>query len=388
MDARERKVRELFARAIELHPNEREQLLLSECADEAMRAELSSLLSFHETRDERFDLPAMEDERVAKAAGTSAAAKALRAGDRVGRYSISRVIGIGGMGIVYEAHRDDGAEDIPKKVALKVIRPGLLTATNLKRFAREAQLLSRLAHPAIARVYEAGTYQHGRTEAPFLAMELVEGRPLHEHARRESLAISARLELFIRVCEGVQHAHERAVIHRDIKPANILVHGKGGSAQPKILDFGVARLTGDEGRMTTLRTTLGQLIGTLAYMSPEHVSAEGGEPKAASDVYSLGVVLFELLTGRQPYELDGQSVMECVRTILNKEPARAGSVDSRLKGDIDSIIRKAMSKSPEDRYDSAASLATDIRKHLAGETVSVRELSAFDKLRRIARRSR
>src|SRR5262249_52547967 len=200
------------------------------------------------------------------------------------------------------------------------------------------QILGRLRHPGIAQIYEAGVADDGQ---PFFALELVHGLALDEHARRRSLGAAGRLELLARVCDAVQHAHEQGVVHRDLKPSNVLVDGEG---QPRVLDFGVARATDAGMATTTAHTRTGQLVGTLSYMSPEQVAADPSALDARSDVYTLGVILYELLAGRLPYPLEHLPLPEGARGIREREPSRLGSIDSVFRGDVGTIAGKALGK--------------------------------------------
>jgi WD40 repeat protein len=294
----------------------------------------------------------------------------------IGRYRILRRVGEGGMGTVYEAEQ----ENPRRTVALKVILPGLLAPGLIKRFTREAQILGRLQHPGIAAVYEAGLAAEGQL---FFAMEYVRGQRLDVHARLRSLTLPARLELLARVCDAVQHAHDRGVIHRDLKPANILVDETG---QPKVLDFGVARATDADLQTTAGRTQAGQLLGTLRYMSPEQVAADPAAIDPRSDIYALGVILYELLAGRLPYPLDDLPLPEVGRVIREVEPSRLGAVAAHLRGDVETIVAKALEKDKAQRYASAAELASDIRRHLGNEPIRARPPSALYHVRKFVRR--
>jgi tetratricopeptide (TPR) repeat protein/predicted Ser/Thr protein kinase len=295
---------------------------------------------------------------------------------RVGRYRILRLLGEGGMGVVYEAEQDH-----PRRtVALKVIRPGLVSPRLLKRFAQETQILGRLHHPGIAPIYDAGVAEDGQ---PFFALELIHGEPLDEYARLGSLTLPTRLELLARVCDAVQHAHEQGVIHRDLKPGNILVDQTG---QPRVLDFGVARELDDDLRSSADCTRTGQLLGTLSYMSPEQVATDPAGLDCRSDVYTLGVILFELLAGRLPYSLEHLSLPEVARVIREQEPARLGALDARYRGDVETIVARALEKDPTRRYPSAAELAADIRRHLRHEPIRARPPSPLYQLGKFARR--
>src|SRR5262249_44970144 len=264
----------------------------------------------------------------------------------IGHYRILRELGAGGMGTVYEAEQDNPR----RSVALKVIRGGLAAPALIKRFTHEAQILGRLHHPGIAQIYEAGLTEEGQ---PYFAMELIRGLSLDRYVRNHSLDVPARLGLFAKVCDAVTHAHEQGVIHRDLKPGNILVDETG---QPKVLDFGVARATDADLQTTTGRTEIGQLIGTLSYMSPEQVTADPAALDPRSDVYALGVLLFELLADRLPYRVEHLPLPEVVRVILEQEPSRLGSINRRFRGDVETIVAKALEKDKARRYASAGEL--------------------------------
>ena len=279
------------------------------------------------------------------------------------------------MGTVYKAEQDQ-----PRRiVALKVIKPGFLTADLLRRFGRESEVLGRLQHPGIAQIYEAGTADGGQT--PYFAMEYVAGVSLTDYAVSGGLDTSGKLDLVARICDAVHHAHQRGVIHRDLKPANILIDATG---QPKVLDFGIARLT-DADVKATMGTDLGQLVGTLPYMSPEQVGADPLDLDTRSDVYALGVILFELLAGRLPYPI-GRELTEAARLITEEEPPALGSLDRAWRGDVETIAAKTLEKAPERRYQSAAELAADIRRYLAHEPIEARAPTTIYQLRKFARR--
>ncbi|MHC4587986.1 MAG: serine/threonine protein kinase [Planctomycetota bacterium] len=349
----------------------------------AMRGEQRSLLKQHDASQPFMDDPALgPDFDAARAEAQTADAPEPPAATReIGRYQVNRTIGSGGMGAVYEA-----VQDHPRRlVALKVLRHGAASRQAMKRFRHEAEILGRLRHPNIAQIYEAGTFDTGEGAQPFFAMELVKGRPLLEYAESRELGARQRLELLVKVCEAVQHAHLKGVIHRDLKPDNILVDDSG---EPKILDFGVARVTDSDVQVTTMRTDIGQLIGTVPYMSPEQVAGDPGELDARSDVYALGVVVYELLTGCLPYDLRDKAIPEAVRIIGEQDPTPLSSVSRVFRGDIDTIVAKALEKEKARRYQSAAELATDIRHHLSDEPIVARPASAFYQLRKFARRNK
>ena len=303
----------------------------------------------------------------------------LRAGplpERIGRYRVIKTLGEGGMGVVYLAEQ----ENTHRQVALKVVRPGVASSRTLSRLKHEAEVLAQLQHPGIAQVFEAGTNDTGHGEQPYFAMELIKGQTLSAHAEQHRLDTRQRLELLARVCDAVQHAHQKGVIHRDLKPGNILVDHTG---QPKILDFGVARATAEDAQLTVLQTDIGQLVGTLPYMSPEQVEGHPGDLDTRSDVYSLGVVAYQLLTGRLPYNLKDRTVPEMTRIIAEQDPTPIDSTDRALRGDIRTIIDKALEKDRSRRYPSAAMLAADIRHYLNDEPISARPAGTLYQLRKL-----
>lgn len=298
---------------------------------------------------------------------------------RLGAYTLIDLLGEGGMGSVYLAEQDR-----PKRmVALKLIRPGLVTPRLLKRFELESEMLARLQHPGIAQVFEAGASPTPDGIQPYFAMEYVRGPTLTAFARDQSLSTRERLALFVRVCDAVHHAHQKGVIHRDLKPANILVNVPEGvdptnrtavvaAAQPKVLDFGVARAADADAASNTMQTEAGQLIGTLSYMSPEQVAADPAGLDTRSDVYTLGVILFELLSGRLPHAVSDKTIPEAVRAISEDEPALLSSVDRSLAGDAQTIVGRALEKDRERRYQSASELSADIERMLRNEPILAR----------------
>ncbi len=297
----------------------------------------------------------------------------------IGRYRILSLLGEGGMGAVYEAEQ----EHPQRTVALKVIRAGYATAEMLRRFENETQALGRLQHPGIAQIYDAGTAETPFGYQPYFAMELVHGQTLLTYCETHQLNPRQRLELVAKICDAVQHAHQRGLIHRDLKPANILVDEAG---QPRILDFGVARLT-DSDAHATRQTDIGQLVGTLAYMSPEQVLGDPAEIDTRSDVYALGIILYELLAGKLPYTI-GRQLHDAVRVIREEEPARLSSVHRTYRGDVETIVARALEKDKSRRYASAAELAADIRRYLHHEPIVARPPSTTYQLQKFARRNR
>jgi serine/threonine protein kinase/Tfp pilus assembly protein PilF len=318
------------------------------------------------------------DSNGAPVAPAALASEAADAGPRLAfaRYRIVRLIGEGGMGSVYEAEQDRPS----RTVALKIIKPGISSPRLLRRFEQESEALGRLQHPGIAHIYEAGTADTGFGPQPYFAMEFIRGRTLTDYAEAARLPLRARLEIVARIAEAAHHAHQRGLIHRDLKPANILVDESG---QPKILDFGVARTTDSE---VTLQTDAGQLLGTLAYMSPEQVLGDPLEIDARSDVYALGVVLYELLAGRLPYTIG--RLPETIRAIREEEPLRLGAVNRSCRGDLETIVATALAKDKARRYGSAGELAADIRRYLHDEPIVARAPGLGYRLQKFTRRNK
>ena len=308
---------------------------------------------------------------------------------RIGPYRLLDLIGEGGMGEVWVA---DQLEPVRRRVALKVIKAGMDTKQVVARFEAERQALAVMDHPAIAKVLDGGATPEGR---PYFVMEYVSGASITEHCDRQRLPTEARLRLFIEVCEGVQHAHQKAIIHRDLKPSNILVSVVDGHAQPKIIDFGIAKAIGHRLTERTLFTEVGSVIGTPEYMSPEQ--AELTDVDTRTDVYSLGVILYELLTGMLPFDpgqLRSSSYEDLLRKLREVEPAKpstrtgalgdklaevarcrdtdAGSLRQQLKGDLDAITMKALEKNRARRYGTPSELAADLRRFLVHEPVQAR----------------
>lgn len=302
--------------------------------------------------------------------------------DQIGSYRIGRTLGSGGMGTVYEAQQEHPS----RTVALKVMRAELGTGEVARRFEYEIDVLARLRHPGIAVIYEAGTYPHEGQNIPWFAMEYVAGaRSLTEYATQERLDSLARLELFEQVCEAVHHGHQRGIIHRDLKPENILVDAKG---TVKIIDFGVARATEADLPARTRLTTQGQLLGTMPYMSPEQIELDPRDLDVRTDVYSMGVVLYELLTDRMPYKVQDEALLDCLTAILTKRPEPLSTSGQRFSPEFELVVSKALDKERGRRYASALDLRQDLENLRTGAPVSARPPSLGYQLRVFARRNK
>lgn len=327
----------------------------------------------------------------------------LARGQRIGSFRLISLLGRGGFGDVYLAEQTDPR----RSVALKVVKAGMDSRAVLRRFDQERQVLASLNHPNIARLYESGYAPAELGSRPYFAMEYVDGPPLHRYCERESLGIRERLRLFIEVCHAVQHAHTKGVMHRDLKPSNILVSCEDDGATPKVIDFGIAKALDHRLHPGTMHTTEGQLIGTLAYMSPEQ--AGGGDVDTKTDVYALGVVLYELLTGTLPFSAESLADVpptEAQRIIREAEPQKpstrisgvAGArarqsrdrvADARtLRNELDWIVMRCLEKDPRRRYASPDALARDIERYINGDLIEARPPSTVYKWRRLALRHR
>ena len=387
----------VFAEALDLAPPERPAFLDAACAgDSDLRGEVERLLAADHDSSGFLERP--PDEILELALGDRPDDR--QEGESFGPYRLLRTIGSGGMGTVYLARRDD--EHYQQEVAIKVLRSGRESSEAFHRFLAERQILARLQHPNIARLYDGGRTEDGR---PYLVMERIDGTPVDEYCDRHRLTIDQRLLLFQKICAAVQHAHQNLLVHRDLKPANILVTPEG---EPKLLDFGIAKQLAPEPG-DALETQLGSRLLTPGYASPEQVR---GEPiTTASDVYSLGVILYELLAGRAPLEAPEELPYEIERAVCEQEPerpslalfrpgppgaeeialvrrTRPSALAGRLSGDLDNVVLMALRKEPDRRYGSAAQLARDLEKHLQNLPVTARPDTLPYRTRKFVRRHR
>jgi|GEM_PF-1261836 len=373
-------LRSLYFSVAELDPHARTPVLDEACdGNPALRDKVDELL--RDTPDATAKLGEMlrHVDAHTDASPQTASPVAEKLPRQFGRYHLVAKLGQGGMGTVYEAEQDN-----PKRsVALKVITAGTGSRTTQRRFQREVQVLGRLQHRCIAQVYEAGTVNTNNGPQSYYAMELVRGDTLIDYANAEKLSTRDRLALIAEIGEAVHHAHQRGVIHRDLKPDNILIDASG---VPKVLDFGIAFIIDADLKAATLTTVVGQLVGTVAYMSPEQASGDPREVDVRSDVYSLGVVLFELLTGRLPHDTEGKRIYDVVRDIREEPAPRLGFLDRSLRGDLEIVVAKALEKDKERRYQSALDLVDDVRRYLGDEPIVARHATLSYQLRMMVKR--
>jgi tetratricopeptide (TPR) repeat protein len=416
MPVQSRSLKELFLAALGVAPAERGAWLERECGqDVELRQRVELMLAAHDTPQSLLDrlAPAAAPPEAGTGAFAAAGAERPSGAEReavgtvvAGRYKLVEEIGEGGMGTVWMAQQ---TEPVRRLVALKVIKPGMDSKQVLARFEAERQALALMEHANIARVLDGGSTATGR---PYFVMELVKGVPLTRYCDEHRLTPRQRLELFVPVCQAVQHAHQKGVIHRDLKPSNVLVALYDGKPVPKVIDFGIAKATGQQLTDKTLVTGFGSVVGTLEYMSPEQAELNQLDIDTRSDIYSLGVLLYELLTGSTPLEgkrLKQAAMLEVLRIIREEEPprpsARLSSTDALpavaanrgleprklsglVRGELDWIVMKALEKDRSRRYETANGFAMDVQRYLADEPVQACPPSAWYRFRKIARRNR
>jgi serine/threonine protein kinase len=407
----------LFNAALLLPANERADYLSETCRDDGeLHQRIKALLEAHEQAGAFLDEP-LDMSRASSGVASSIASKGHRnelepdgerCGDQVGRYKLLQQIGEGGCGVVYMA---DQEEPVRRRVALKIIKLGMDTRQVIARFEAERQALAIMDHPNIAKVFDAGATESGR---PYFVMELVRGVKITDFCDENKVSTEERLRLFVQICHAIQHAHQKGIIHRDIKPTNILVSVNDGVAVPKVIDFGIAKAT--QGKLTdqTLFTAFEQFIGTPAYMSPEQAVMTNVEVDTRSDIYSLGVLLYELLTGQTPFaqkELLAAGVDEMRRTIREKDPVRPSTrlkammpgvlttvaknrqsqppqLIHLVRGDLDWIVMKCLQKDRVRRYETANGLAMDIERYLQHQPVLARPDTQAYRIAKFVRRNR
>ncbi len=391
-------ISELFERATECPPQERDEFLRSLTSESpTVIAELRALLATHDEAT-LHALDRVLGDAVGEIARDVAAGQVVMP-ERIGPYRIVREVGRGGMGVVYLAQRDDG--QFEQDVALKVVRQGMDTDEVRQRFVFERQVLAKLQHPGIANLLDGGIDDEGR---PYFALEYIDGQPLFDYCDDQALSVDQRLRIFLRVCDAVQYAHQALIVHRDLKPSNILVTSSG---EPRLLDFGIAKLLETSNIVSDAPLTeIGMSLLTPEYGAPEQLRGES--VTTAADVYALGVILYELLSGRRPYHFDNRSPVAVYEALVNttpqppstsvmREPSTMTSVAQRrgttaprlrrrLRGDLDVIAMTAMAKEPERRYESAGALASDIRRFLDQRAINARAESLSYRVGKFFRR--
>jgi serine/threonine protein kinase len=396
--------KEIFNQALEMPSAEaRNAFLQGACGqDHELRNQIEALLRAYASADGFIpDKGLKETIRVGVESSE-------RPGTIIGRYKLLQQIGEGGMGVVYMAEQ---TEPVVRKVALKIIKLGMDTRNVIARFEAERQALALMDHPNIAKVLDAGATDSGR---PYFVMELVRGVPITEYCDKNKLSTKERLDLFIPVCQAIQHAHQKGIIHRDIKPSNVMVTLHDGKPVPRVIDFGIAKATNQRLTEKTLFTNYAQMIGTPAYMSPEQAEMSGLDVDTRTDVYSLGVLLYELLTGTTPFpakELLNLGYGEMQRVIAEVEPPKPSTRLSTMekeertvlaknrgiefsalakvfKGDLDWIVMKAIEKDRTHRYETVNGLALDVERHLKTEPIVARPASAAYRIQKLIRRNK
>ena len=375
------KIRSIFEQVCDLPVEEQQSTIDKLCGeDTALRQQVLELLKMDQSlEDTEPSIEFQQNLHVLSDGDHPEESAELPA--QIGAYKIVGVLGRGGTSIVYEAQQTQP----DRKVALKVIESSGLRGDLLRRFELEAQIMGSMNHPGIAAVYATGHVKINTGTAHYIAMELVDGVDLLTYVQQKGMSIEERIEMMIEVCQAIAYAHDNGIIHRDIKPANVMV-GQRGRVQ--VLDFGIARLTQGDQNLSTMHTQPGRLIGTLAFMSPEQLRGESHAADVRSDVYALGVVLFQLLSDRLPFEFGNRSLIQAAHMVEHSTHTRLSTINTRLRGDLETIIDKALEKDPDRRYASAGELGDDLRRFLSHEPILARPPSAWYHARQFFHRHR
>lgn len=383
MSERWQQSKQLFALALEQAPGQREAFVRENCSDSELTEQVLHLLDAHDDESEFLQTPLGESANVELADPLI--------GQQVGSFTIQHLIGTGGSGAVYEATQVNPV----RRVAVKFLRSDIpLPGSTLKRFENESEMLAKLKHRGIAHVYESGKLTTAHGEQPWFAMELVDGLNLTQQLRETHLSRDEKLRLFLKICDAVSSAHSSGIVHRDLKPGNILVEQSDStqvaeeSLQPKVVDFGIAMIMQADDFKTTLLTTASDILGTLDYVSPEQVVSDTAKVDQRCDVYSLGLVLFEMLTGRLPHYRRSNSVVEVIGNIHQENPLRLRDVDPGFSRELNVIVEKATRIQPNRRYQSVDDFAADIRRLMANEPIHARPPSAFYVASKFLKRNR
>ncbi len=375
---------EVFKEVCDLPHAERSHAIDAACAgDDALAEAVRSLFEFDGTTGD-----ALSEQRLDPRERFSAALLQFESDAPpplvVGRYRLVRRIGVGGMGEVHEAQQESPS----RTVALKLLTGNSHARQLVRRFVREGQIQGQLSHPGIAAVYEAGIHTEVGRSLPYLAMEFVDGVAITDYFATGGHTIRHRIEAMLEVCDAVSHAHQRGVIHRDLKPDNILVVRSDSAPRVKVLDFGVAKSLGSQSIAASMRTEAGLIVGTIAYMSPEQLRGGDADVDTRSDIYALGLILYELLAGQPAHETKGLTLPEAARRVTEVEPPRLASIAPATRGDLETIVSKAMDRDRSRRYASVSELGEDLRRFLRNEPVLARPSSPWYLFRKFAARNR
>lgn len=374
------RVKSLFRQVLDVDPELRDAFVREHCDDEQTRRDLCALLDAHETAAQFLETPLQSPSPETEPVSTDAD---RLAGSVIGDFQLVNVVGAGGHATVYRAIQQQPRRD----VALKLMHRRLADAAWVQRFRDESDILARLDHPGIAKVYASGQFDDFGERRNWIAMEWIDGSPLDRFVEQVNFNVRQKLILIRQICLAAAHAHAKGIVHRDLKPSNILVTGSDAHARPVIVDFGIARVM-DRSESDRSLTADGTVLGTLTHMSPEQLVGEIDRVSAASDVYALGVIGYELLAGRPPLEMKRGSLRDVIERGVNEDPMLLGRIDRQFRGDVEAIFATALQKDPDFRYVSAAAMAQDLDDYLNSKSISVRRPRATTRCVRFVKRNR